>query len=336
MSALHAVAAPSWPTSLLALASLLPRPSQLVILVGALLAALFLVLLQLPVPGSAVLMPALAMFWGAGLPLALGAAALSELPPLPEAAERLLPDSERELDDERFDAVRCGVDGLRDGERVGGSRGRMAQGGHRHRSPSPARSLPDSPTRLLPPGPLPWRRSAVLAVYAAEALLLAFSLKLRVSAALAGHRGPRAAAPAAAAALGLDDGSFHRAASFLGQCMPQYVTQPGAGRPTLKVRCWGKHGALGAWRGPCGGAALVQQAWHGPRAASCSPGPSPLGQLGCAATCRRCPPTPPLSRRRLRRAWAARRCSGCRPRAWAGCPRCATWSPASASASASG
>ena len=90
-------------------------------------------------------------------------------------------------------------------------------------------------TSDLPPNSLR-RRSAVLAVYAAEALLLAFSLKLRVAAALAGQRGPRAATPAAAAALGLDDGSFHRAASFLGQCMPQYVTQPGASRPALKVR----------------------------------------------------------------------------------------------------
>jgi hypothetical protein len=75
----------------------------------------------------------------------------------------------------------------------------------------------------------------VLAVYAAESLLLAFALKLRVSAALAGQRGPRPAAPAAAAALGLDDASFHKAASFLGQCMPTYVAQPGVGRPALKV-----------------------------------------------------------------------------------------------------
>lgn len=75
----------------------------------------------------------------------------------------------------------------------------------------------------------------MLAVYAAESLLLAFSLKLRVSAALAGHRGPRPAAPAAAAALGLDDASFHRAASFLGQCMPTYGAAPGMGRPALKV-----------------------------------------------------------------------------------------------------
>ena len=83
----------------------------------------------------------------------------------------------------------------------------------------------------------------MLAVYAAESLLLAFALKLRVSAALAGQRGPRPSAPAAAAALGLDDASFHKAASFLGQCMPTYVAQPGVGRPALKVseqgRVWG-------------------------------------------------------------------------------------------------
>lgn len=72
---------------------------------GALLAALFLVLLQLPVPGGAVLLPALALGWGAGLPLALLAAAGSDLPPLPEAAERLLPDSTREVDEERYDAI---------------------------------------------------------------------------------------------------------------------------------------------------------------------------------------------------------------------------------------
>ena len=85
----------------------------MVILATALLAALFLVLLQLPVPGGALLMPVLALGWAAGLPLALAAQAVSELPPLPEAAERLLPDSERELDDERRDAIWCAVCGCR-------------------------------------------------------------------------------------------------------------------------------------------------------------------------------------------------------------------------------
>ena len=80
---------------------------QLVVLVGALLAALFLVLLQMPVPGASVMMPTLGLAWVVGLPLALGAAAVSDLPPLPEAAERLLPDSTRELDDERRDAIWC-------------------------------------------------------------------------------------------------------------------------------------------------------------------------------------------------------------------------------------
>ncbi|PSC73750.1 no exine formation 1 [Micractinium conductrix] len=155
---------------------------QIAILVGTLLAALFLVLLQLPVPGGAALMPLLGAMWAGGLPLALLAQAASALPELPEAAARLLPDSTRELDEERRDAI----------------------------------------------------RAAILAVYAAQSLLLAFALKLRVAAALAGHRGPRPAAPALAAALGLDDGSLHKAASFLGQCMPTYVQAPGVGRPALK------------------------------------------------------------------------------------------------------
>ncbi|EFN59471.1 expressed protein [Chlorella variabilis] len=155
---------------------------QVIILVTALVAALFLVLLQLPVPGGGTIMPALGAAWAAGLPLALLVASAADLPELPEAAERLLPDSEKELDDERRDAI--------------------------------------------------W--AAVMAVYAAESLLLAFALKLRVAAALAGQRGPRPSAPAAAAALGLDDASFHKAASFLGQCMPAFVQSPGSGRPGLK------------------------------------------------------------------------------------------------------
>jgi hypothetical protein len=93
-----------------------PACLQVIILVGALLAALFLVLLQLPVPGGAAVMPLLAVVWAAGLPLAvvwaaglplaLLAQSVAELPPLPEAAERLLPDSDKELDDERRDAIR--------------------------------------------------------------------------------------------------------------------------------------------------------------------------------------------------------------------------------------
>lgn len=83
----------------------LPPLPQVVILVSALLAALFLVLLQLPVPGGSVIMPGLAFAWAAGLPLAMAAQAASSLPPLPEAAERLLPDSDRELDEERRDAI---------------------------------------------------------------------------------------------------------------------------------------------------------------------------------------------------------------------------------------
>lgn len=98
--------------------------------------------------------------------------------------------------------------------------------------------------------------AAILAVYAAQSLLLAFALKLRVAAALAGHRGPRPAAPALAAALGLDDGSLHKAASFLGQCMPTYVQAPGVGRPALKVS---RHaaGRQAEWLSSGGGALCV-------------------------------------------------------------------------------
>lgn len=75
------------------------------VLVGALLAALFLVLLQVHVPGGALMMPTLGLAWASGLPLALGAAFVSDLPPLPDVAERLLPDSPKELDEERYEAV---------------------------------------------------------------------------------------------------------------------------------------------------------------------------------------------------------------------------------------
>lgn len=88
----------------------------------------------------------------------------------------------------------------------------------------------------------------MLAVYAAESLLLAFALKLRVAAALAGHRGPRPSAPAAAAALGLDDAGFQKAASFLGQCMPAFVQAPGSGQASLKVA--GERGREGRCRLP--------------------------------------------------------------------------------------
>ena len=82
---------------------------QVIILVTALVAALFLVLLQLPVPGGGTIMPALGAAWAAGLPLALLVASAADLPELPEAAERLLPDSEKELDDERRDAIWCAL-----------------------------------------------------------------------------------------------------------------------------------------------------------------------------------------------------------------------------------
>ncbi len=171
-------------------------------------------------------------------------------------------------------------------------------------------------------------RAAILAVYVAESLLLAFALKLRVGAALAGQRGAKAAVPAACAALGLDDGTFHRAASFLGQCMPTYVQQPGASRPALKVRRQAEGGGAG-----CLLHAVVPVQVCSIMAAGCFwvKGHSIWASIAALAV------QPPTAMRRCllrRRAPRARRCSGWAKRAWAGCPPAATWWPCSASACA--
>jgi hypothetical protein len=72
-------------------------------------------------------------------------------------------------------------------------------------------------------------------VYASEALLLAFGLKMRVAAALAGLLGPRPRLSGGADALGAVPLALDQAAGFLGQCMPMHVLAPGSGRPALRV-----------------------------------------------------------------------------------------------------
>ncbi len=68
-------------------------------------------------------------------------------------------------------------------------------------------------------------RAAVLAVYAAEALLLAFALKMKVAAAgraAGGGRSSRSAGGLRAGAAGyIGAGYAERAADFLGACLPQ-------------------------------------------------------------------------------------------------------------------
>lgn len=71
--------------------------------------------------------------------------------------------------------------------------------------------------------------SAVLASFAAEALLLAFALKLRVSAAAGGAS---ARLPGTASGgLGVNQSYIDKAAGFLGQCMPQSMLQLQTGVP---------------------------------------------------------------------------------------------------------
>ena len=89
--------------------------------------------------------------------------------------------------------------------------------------------------------------ASVLAVYASEALLLAFALKLRVSAAAAGLGGPTSTLPIAA---GMSNAAVHdiidKAVSFFGQCMPAKNTavynRKGSQLSTLTMQRLGGHG----------------------------------------------------------------------------------------------
>lgn len=73
-------------------------------------------------------------------------------------------------------------------------------------------------------------RAALLAVYSAEALLLAFALKLKVSAAIAGKARP-ALHSARPFRGGGNAAQWDRAAGFLGSCMPQMQPLRGGGKP---------------------------------------------------------------------------------------------------------
>ncbi|KAL4547928.1 hypothetical protein Ndes2526B_g07145 [Nannochloris sp. 'desiccata'] len=85
-------------------------------------------------------------------------------------------------------------------------------------------------------------KSAIFASFAAESLLLAFALKLRVTAVASGllpasgggFRGSSrsSASSGFAAAAGMQ--AIDRAADFLGRCMPAYALQPGAAKPFLQ------------------------------------------------------------------------------------------------------
>jgi hypothetical protein len=152
---------------------------QLIVLGSSMLAAAFLVLAQLSGRGAAVLMPVVAAAWVATYMAALLFQKVTSLPPLGPDATRLFPDSEREVEEERREAL----------------------------------------------------LASVLAVYAAEALLLAFTLKLRISTAVAtttSSGGLRSGLPVTG---GMSGAAVHevvdRAASFLGQCMPAVGSLPG-------------------------------------------------------------------------------------------------------------
>ena len=73
-------------------------------------------------------------------------------------------------------------------------------------------------------------RAALLAVYSAEALLLAFALKLKVSAATAGEGRP-ALNSARPFRGGASAAQWDRAAGFLGSCMPRMQPLRGSGKP---------------------------------------------------------------------------------------------------------
>jgi hypothetical protein len=165
---------------------------QAVIGSSALLAALAVVLIQVPSKSGKVLLPVIIVAWAGLLPGALMAQIVSSLPPLPAEAHRLLPDFAEgvELEEERKTAV----------------------------------------------------KSAIYASFAAESLLLAFALKLRVAAVASGllpasggglgAGGRSSASGDFAAAAGMQ--AIDRAADFLGQCMPAYALHPGAAKPFLK------------------------------------------------------------------------------------------------------
>ncbi|KAK9824524.1 hypothetical protein WJX72_011089 [[Myrmecia] bisecta] len=63
-------------------------------------------------------------------------------------------------------------------------------------------------------------RAALMAIYAAEALLLAFALKMKVAAALAGHRGPSSQSERHGPGMRSGGRTAQRAAGFLGACLP--------------------------------------------------------------------------------------------------------------------
>ena len=73
-------------------------------------------------------------------------------------------------------------------------------------------------------------RAALLTVYSAEALLLAFTLKLKVSAATAGEGRP-ARNSARPFRGGASAAQWDRAAGFLGSCMPRMQPLRGSGKP---------------------------------------------------------------------------------------------------------
>jgi hypothetical protein len=159
---------------------------QAVIGASALLAALAVVLIQVPSKSGKILLPVIILAWAGLLPGALMAQVVSSLPPLPAEAHRLLPDFAEgvEIEEERNAAV----------------------------------------------------KSAIFASFAAESLLLAFALKLRIASVASGllpaSGGQSSAAGGFAAAAGMQ--AIDRAADFLGQCMPAYALQPGAAKPFLK------------------------------------------------------------------------------------------------------
>lgn len=73
---------------------------------SSLLAAAFLVLLQLPTEDSPAFLPWIAVIWASLLPAALFLQPSLALPPLPADAERLFPDAVRAVDEERYEAGR--------------------------------------------------------------------------------------------------------------------------------------------------------------------------------------------------------------------------------------